>query len=737
MPHGEVAQKSDATQLDSACVRAMELQLAGKLDLAEQLYRAILQAEPRHAAANYCIGMLQIQCKRGALSLAHLKAALELQPEVSDYWLGYLEALMLAGQTAEATGTLALGRQHGLAGAAVEDFAHRLEAAKPHAAAAASPNLPKLAAKPAKPARTRRRGDAIFVRKQESALLTMIQRQNFDAALALARSLTERFPERGLGWKALGAFVSSNGNDAEALAAMQTAVRLMPQDAEAHINLGLTLAKLQRFDEAEMLLKRALAIKPGFAAAHYRLGMTYEFQGRFAEAEASLRRGIALRTGYAEGDDERSYSNLLFLVSHNPTVGADALFNEHCRYGELFEEGLKSSWPEHSNSREPNRCLKVGFVSGDLYQHAVASFIEPVLVQLRGHPNLELHAYYNNVREDDVSRRLRGLFKTWRPVSFVADVQLANQILRDGMDVLIDLSGHTGQNRLPVFARKPAPVQASWIGYPGTTGLRAMDYYLAGRHFLPPGEFDAHFTEKLVYLPANVPFQPHPAAPPVNPLPALETGRITFGSFNRLGKINDSTVAMWSELLCALPEAKMLIAGLAPGAENKKLIEQFAAGGIAIERLIFRERCDLKTYLALHHQVDMCLDTTPYTGGTTTIHALWMGIPTLTVAGPTPAARSGAAFLGDAGLFEFIATDVADFVKKGLYWAAHLAELAEVRAGLRARLEKSPIPQAELIGAAFIHALRRMWTRWCDGLPAASFEIAGSDLMSQGNHDRP
>ena len=740
MPHGDVAQRSDAAKLDSACARAMELQLAGKLDLAEQLYRAILQAEPGHAAANYCIGMLHMQSKRGAESLAYLKAALELKPEISDYWLGYLEALMLAGQTTEATGMLALGRQHGLAGAAVEDFARRLGTAVPHAAAtthtaaATSPNLPKLAAHPAKSARTRKRSDAIFVRKQESSLLTMIQRQNFDAALALARSLTQRFPERGLGWKALGAFVSSNGNNAEALEAMQTAVRLMPQDAEAHINLGLTLAKLQRFDEAEMLLNKALLIKPGFAAAHYRLGMTYELQGRFAEAEASLRCGIALRTDYAEGDDERSYSNLLFLASHNSAVGADALFNEHCRYGELFENRLQSSWPRHSNSREPNRCLKVGFVSGDLYNHAVASFLEPVLLQLNNHPNLELHAYYNNVREDDVSRRLRGLFKSWRPVPLVADVQMANQILSDGMDILIDLSGHTGQNRLPVFARKPAPVQASWIGYPGTTGLRAMDYYLAGRHFLPPGEFDRHFTEKLIYLPANVPFQPHPTAPAVNSLPALETGRVTFGSFNRLGKINESTVGLWSQLLRAIPEARMMIVGVTPEAQHKTLIERFAACGISADRLILRARVDMDTYVALHHQVDLCLDTTPYTGGTTTSHALWMGVPTLTLAGPTPAARSGAAFLGYVELFGFIAADAADFVEKGLYWATHLAELAEVRGGLRERWTKSPVPQPEMMGAAFAHALRRMWVRWCTGLPAESFEITVPDLMSRGNH---
>jgi protein O-GlcNAc transferase len=307
---------------------------------------------------------------------------------------------------------------------------------------------------------------------------------------------------------------------------------------------------------------------------------------------------------------------------------------------------------------------------------------------------------------------------------------LAQAIRDEQIDILIDLAGHTGHNRLPVFARKPAPLQASWIGYPGTTGLRAMDYYLAGRQFLPPGEFDRHFTEKLIYLPANVSFRPHPTAPPVNRLPALDTGRLTFGSFNRLSKINDSTIGLWSHLLRELPTATMLIAGIPPDVRHTSLIERFSVRGIAAERLILHPRTDMDAYLALHHQVDLCLDTIPYTGGTTTTHALWMGVPTLTVAGPTPAARSGAAFLGDVGLFGFIATDAADFAAKGVYWATHLAELSAVRAGLRERWQKMPAGRSELIGDAFAFALRRVWTRWCQGLPAQSFEITASDLRN-------
>jgi protein O-GlcNAc transferase len=293
----------------------------------------------------------------------------------------------------------------------------------------------------------------------------------------------------------------------------------------------------------------------------------------------------------------------------------------------------------------------------------------------------------------------------------------------DGIDILIDLSGHTGLNRLRTFARKPAPIQISWIGYPGTTGLRCMDYYFADRHWLPPGRFDEQFTEKLVYLPADAPFRPHASSPAVNPLPALATGSLTFGSFNRMSKISAAAVRLWSALLRALPETNMILAGMPADGEQVHLIEQFAANGIARERLTFHARRGMDEYLELHHRTDICLDTCPYTGGTTTYHALWMGVPTLTVAGPTPAARQGAAIMGQVGLDGFTAADDADFVEKGVYWANHLAELAGVRARLREQCRQSPVLRPHVIVDAFERALRRMWQRWCAGLPPESFEI--------------
>jgi len=484
----------------------------------------------------------------------------------------------------------------------------------------------------------------------------------------------------------------------------------------------MNLFRLDRVEEAQRCLERAVELEPGLTSAHFRLAMIHGLRNRYAESEACLRRGFALDAEHVAGDLELSYSNLLFLASHNPAIGAEELFDMHRRAGDQLEARFRKSWPRHANDRDPRRPLRIGFVSGDLHHHAVAFFIDPVLAHLAASPALELHAYYNNTIEDGVTARLRGRFRHWHPVAGRDDASMAASVAADRIDILVDLSGHSGANRLPVFARKPAPVQASWIGYPGTTGLRAMDYYLADEHFLPPGRFDRQFTEKIAYLPANVPFEPFKEAPPVNRLPALESKALCFASFNRMGKINPPTIEAWSALLSALPDARMLI-GAVDGA-GQRLIDQFAARGVDPARLVLHPRCGMEEYLRLHHQVDICLDTFPYTGGTTTIQALWMGVPTLTMAGDTPGSRQGAAILGQLGLEQFVAANVEDLTAKGVYWARHLEELARLRGELRARWQRSPARSPELIATALEKALRRMWERWCAGLGAESFEIA-------------
>lgn len=688
---------SDPAPAQERFGRAMEYQLAGRLDLAEQIYRDVLRERRWDAMANHCLGMLLVQRRRAPDALPHLLTALRMSPAQPDFWLGYLETLLLERQYEEAEAMLALARQRGLGEAASADFAARLESAK----------------------RT--------LRAAEDELLEAMKRGNPALALARARALTETHAGRGLGWKVLGALLYADGRTDEALAAMERSVSLLPRDAEAHVNFGLSLAKLKRFDEAEKYLSEAIRIDPDFANAHYRLGMTYAMQARLAEAEASLRRGLAVRKAYAPQDDEQNHSNLLFILSHDAALGAADLFAEHLRYADHVEGPLRATWPRHGNDRNPLRRLNIGFVSGDLREHAVAGFIEPIVARLHGRPGLALSAYYNHDAEDAVSRRLRGCFDAWNSVCAATDERLAQQIMRDRIDILVDLSGHTAMNRLPVFARKPAPVQVSWIGYPGTTGLQAMDYYLADPHFLPPGEFDRCFTEKLVHLPANGSFQPYAAAPEPGPLPALENGHLRFGSFNRPDKINDASLRLWARLLRAVPDATMLIGAIDTSASARGLADRLGAYGISPARLEFHARCGTDEYLGLHRGVDLCLDTTPYGGGTTTYNALWMGVPTLTLAGETPASRGGAGVLGQVGLHEFIAHDTAQFVSKGVYWARNPAALAQLRANARALWRQARGGNAEAAADMIEAALRRMWRRWCAALPPETFQLDAAE----------
>jgi predicted O-linked N-acetylglucosamine transferase (SPINDLY family) len=444
-----------------------------------------------------------------------------------------------------------------------------------------------------------------------------------------------------------------------------------------------------------------------------------------SEAEACYRRALEISPDFAW-----AYSNLLFCLIHNPALPAQALFEEHLRFAQQFEAPLRASWAPHGNARDPDRCLQIGFVSPDLRDHAMASFIEPVLVHLAGYAQLSLHGYYTHAASDSVTERLKSYLAHWHAVAGLSNDALAEKIRADGIDILIDLSGHTAENRLLTFARKPAPLQASWMGYPGTTGLQAMDYYFSDRFMHPAGHpIEDRYTEKIVRLPAGAPFLPVADAPAVNALPALENGFLTFGSFNHLTKINPQTIALWSQLLRALPDSHMLIGGM--GGEDgsrDRLVEWFAHEGVERERLVFHPRCDILAYLRLHHQVDICLDAIPYGGGTTTYHALWMGVPTLSLAGHTMPERLGLTILSYQGLAEFAADDEAAYVQKGVDWAHKLAALAEVRATLRERMRKSPSGQPALIAAGVERALRSMWQRWCGGLPAQSFEVEASSL---------
>ena len=547
-----------------------------------------------------------------------------------------------------------------------------------------------------------------------------------DDAVASYRRALEIKPDFAEAHSNLGNTLMDLGRLDDAVASYRRALEITPEFAEVHSNLGNALKDLGRLDDAVASYRRALEVKPNYAVAHNNLGSALKDLGQSGGAVASYRRALEIQPDFAE-----AHSNLLFCLSHSATVNAETLFAEHCRFGERFEAPLRANWPQHTNSRKPDRCLQVGFVSGDLRNHAVAHFIEPVLAHLAGHPHLSLHAYYNHAVEDRVTQRLRGYLKHWHPIVGLSDVALAQKIREDGIDILIDLSGHTAKNRLLTFARKPAPIQITWIGYPNTTGLRAMDYVLKDRFNAPYGAYERYYVEKLARLPSSGTFLPVEGSPPVNDLPALSTESVTFGSFNRSSKLNDGVIALWSQVLRAVPGSRLLLGSVGEGSLRANLMERFARCGVAADRLMFQPRMERSAYLALHHQVDFILDTFPYTGGTTTNHALWMGVPVLTMTGPSSMQCQCAGALRRVGLTDWVAGDAEDFVKRAVGWTGRLDELARLRAGMRDRLLSSPLRQPETVAKGLEAALRVMWRRWCEGLPAESFEVTWEDLGLQ------
>jgi predicted O-linked N-acetylglucosamine transferase (SPINDLY family) len=811
-----------ASTIEQTFSEAVARQKAGDFPAAERLYRVILDSDPEHAKANHNLGALAVQTGRPGRGLPYLLAAVNADPVQKQYWLSYIDALALDGQVDDARQTLALARQHGLAGQDVDALASRLHDGVPRSEQSRRKD------------KSGKRPKTDPSAREVNSLVAAFKAGQRSNAIALARAMTERFPGHWLGWKVLGVVLQQMGMDAEALAPMEKTVALAPKDAEAHYNLGVVLQNLGRLIEAEASYLVALRLNPAYEKAYVRLAGTLKAMGRLDEAvtvlhgaaqlnpsssdvfwdlgmvltslcrlseaeavfrrviqidpaiveayinlsavlrdlgqldeaEANARRAVALRPDSADAqsnlglvlhdrgrldeaeacwrqalrwrpDFPEAYSNLLFCMTQNATADPASLFAKHRAFAERFEAPLIASWQGHANSHDPDRVLRVGFVSGDLRNHAVAYFIEPLLAELSGCSQISLYAYANHIIHDDTSERLRSHFAHWRMTASLADAELADRIRADGIDILIDLSGHTAKNRLLVFARKPAPLLASWMGYPGTTGLSAMDYYLADRFLLPPGQFDDQFTEKIVRLPAGAPFLPDKDAPPIGPLPAIANGYLTFGSFNRMAKLGSAAIALWSQLLRALPDSRMLMGGMPEGEQFGPLIEAFAREGVGSGRLEFHARSDMKSYLELHRTVDVCLDTFPYNGGTTTLHALWMGVPTLSLAGHTVAGRSGAAVLGHVGLDGFIAHDATDFLQKGIAWAGDLVALSEIRTGLRERFAQSAQARPALIAAGLERALRIMWRRWCAGLAPESFEVTRQEVQATNKEAGP
>lgn len=663
---------------------ALQRHQYGDTAQARQLYEEILHVAPQHALAMHNLALLDWAASPSANALQMFADAYRLAPAQWQLLSSYLTALADCGEYAQLQQVFDSAWAQGQHTSALKTFAAGLGLQLP--ATAAEVSQPNAA--------------------QEMALLDLFAQQAYGAMEAQLQALLAQYPRWLNGWKMWADVCMVQKLDAREPA--RQALALNSQDASEHCYYGLVLKTQGDLQGAAHAYAQAITLKPDYAAAYNNLGIVLKDLGQVTEAIAQFKHALTLQPDYAE-----CFSNLLFCMTHAEAVDRTALMQAHLAYADLYEAPLKSSWAAHANTRESRRPLNIGWVSADFRAHSVAHFLLPLLPALAQSPSLRLVAYANNPLSDAVTHEMQGYFAQWQEVSSLSDEALAAQIRQDGIDILIDLSGHTAGNRLLTFARKPAPIQLSWLGYLNTTGLTAIDYYLADAYLLPPGQLDDQFSETLVQLPVNATFAPDTQAPDVNVLPALHNGFMTFGCFNRLNKITRATVQHWAAVMQAVSDSRMVIGGVGAEDSTQHLQQWFADAGIEASRIRYLPRSEMATYLQQYHAVDICLDTFPSNGVTTTAHALWMGVPTLCVAGDRMASRGAMAMMQHMGLQSFVAADADALLTQAIQLCADVSALAELRAQMRQRFNDSLLANPGLQAQALQQVFRQMWLRWC------------------------
>jgi protein O-GlcNAc transferase len=542
-------------------------------------------------------------------------------------------------------------------------------------------------------------GDALWL-----ALVARDAAGDLAGATARAREGLARHPARLDFATMLALLLDRAASRAEAYDVARAARDRHPDDAKAVFVHAMLAQKVWRLAEAEAGFARAAELDPASVDAQFGLGNCALEEGRFPEARARYERALALRP-----DHEPAWINRLYASNYDPAVDAGKRRAMHEAWAAKFAEPHFPAAPPVA--RDPGKRLRVGYVSGDFRTHSVAPFVRP-LFRHHDRRDFEIFAYANVETPDAETAMLRGLADHWRSIFDGDDDAAAATVRADGIDILIDLSAHTSGNRLGVFARKPAAVQASWLGYCGTSGLRAIDWFLTDRHIVPEGH-EAAFTEGVWRMPVAYAFEPQDALPAVAAAPILEKGHATFGHFGRLARINDAVLGVWARVLAAVPGARLLLNTLALNDADlrARLAARFAARGGDTTRLDFASTHPQSVTWDAYAAVDIALDPFPFNAGATTFEALWLGVPVLTLEAEPPFGRMGGSILRAGGLAEWIAADADSYVALAARAAADPQALAAIRAGLRARLRASPLLDGKGFVRSFEAALRGMWVQ--------------------------
>lgn len=537
-----------------------------------------------------------------------------------------------------------------------------------------------------------------------------------DAAAAYRQAIACK-PEYAIAHNNLGNVLMALDRTGEAVAAYETALARDPHYAQAYNNLGLALKTQGKPDEGVAAYERALTLQPGLAEAHNNLGLALQEQGMLDEAITCFKRALACKPGYSDAE-----MNQVFTQLYRSGAGLSDILACARHWSEMHAAPLRSQWPVHPRSPQPGRRPRIGFISADFRSHAVGFLVAPAIEGL-ARAGYHLTCYSNHPSTDALTSRFIAAASVWRTVTGLSDDALAGLITSDAIDILIDLSGYSAGNRLLALARKPAPIQVTWVGFPATTGMAAMDYIIADRHQLPE-KSERYFTEAVIRLPDSyIVFEPPREMSSGDRASALSQEEVTFGSFNTLKKIGPDVVATWSQILRKLPRSRLLFkaAALDGASARGRYAALFATHGIPEDRLKFIGGTSVAAHREAMHQVDIALDSFPYSGGQTTLEALWAGLPVITQPGETFASLHSLSYLANIGLSELVASSSNHYAELAVDLAGNPERLIKMKSELRSRMLESPLCDVDSFIQNLDAALTTIWHRWCSGQPVAPY----------------
>lgn len=719
--------------------QALSLHQAGDLAKAQPMYESLLALNPDHHVVMHLLGVLMHQQGKSREAIALLTRSADLQPTAAAFGhlalalkataafdeaeVAFGQALLLAPDDAALWANLgSFYRERGQTQLAIEAL---------QKATAKNPRLPEVWANLALAQQSLDQtasahhswANALALRPewplaqdQLTALkdtrygqaLELQQQGKRTLAIAAYREVLAIDPAHHNSLNNLGNLLTQAGEFTAAVQCFHTLIGLVPNDPYAYGNLGVALKAQRRYQEAIHVYRKALQIKPDYTHALNNLATILKDVGQYREALDCLDRALKIDPNYLD-----AHSNRLFTLSQLPDQDPALYLLRAREYGDVLKRGLAAGYPlAHQSIKNESRPLRVGFVSGDLKSHPVGYFMEGLLTHLDRNRVTPV-AFATNDYEDGLSLRLKKKFEQWHTLVGLSDDQAAALVREQAIDILVDLAGHTAHHRLPVFARKPAPVQVSWLGYFASTGVVGMDYLLADNYSINV-EHEDHFTEAIWRLPdTRLCFTPPPddGNLAVTEPPALRNGFVTFASYQNLAKMNAPTVAMWSRVLQQLPGSRLYLQSTQLSDPSIALAfgQYMGQQGISPDRITMAGAVRREAYLRSYAEVDIVLDTFPFPGGTTTCEALWMGVPTVTLVGSTLLSRQGGSVLTAAGYQDWIAISKAQYIDKAIRLATDVKHLVLLRKRMRERVLASSLCDAPRFAQEFQRAMEAMW----------------------------